>query len=281
MPRLISQWLIDQYSAGPSTTRTSQVQRVHQAIRSALGTAQFDTFLQGSYRNNTAIADINDVDIVALFKRSGTLTASEWENLFSHIAGRVRAAGLGGTASLGDKCVKFSGTLKADVVPAMYGTFSGADPVLIWSRRQRQSRQNFPRTHYDNGVLRNALTPSYKPTVRLMKRWARQFGRAATTMPSFYLECAVHGVSTTKFDSYLPLSFLQVGREICSWNPRTKILKSVAGDKDVLVTHEWHPQNFNEFKALLEKDLTFVVSAINAATASEANRWWKLAFGEH
>jgi hypothetical protein len=64
----ISQSLIDKYSAGPSAARISTVKRLHENIRDALdiwGEQKFDTFLQGSYRNNTAIADINDVDIVA------------------------------------------------------------------------------------------------------------------------------------------------------------------------------------------------------------------------
>ena len=64
----ISKRLIDHYAAGPSPTRTSQVKRLHENIRAALeiwGNKNFDTFLQGSYRNGTAIADINDVDIVA------------------------------------------------------------------------------------------------------------------------------------------------------------------------------------------------------------------------
>jgi tRNA nucleotidyltransferase (CCA-adding enzyme) len=66
----ITQSAIDRYSAGPSVTRTSQVKALHENIRSALetwGDRKYDTFLQGSYRNGTAIKDINDVDIVALY----------------------------------------------------------------------------------------------------------------------------------------------------------------------------------------------------------------------
>jgi tRNA nucleotidyltransferase (CCA-adding enzyme) len=70
MASLISQYLIDQYAAGSSSTRITAVKSLHENVRKALAEAadsQFDTFLQGSYRNNTAIADINDVDIVALY----------------------------------------------------------------------------------------------------------------------------------------------------------------------------------------------------------------------
>jgi hypothetical protein len=69
MPR-ISQFLIDRYSSGPSTERVRQVKRMQESIRKVLDESDFsyETFLQGSYRNDTAIADINDADIVALRK---------------------------------------------------------------------------------------------------------------------------------------------------------------------------------------------------------------------
>src|SRR6266511_4423248 len=207
----ISQSLIDRYSAGPSTSKTTQVANLQTTIREVLGD-DYDTFLQGSYRNGTAIADINDVDIV--------------------------------------------------------------------SRRQKRQRPNYPRTHYDNGVKKHSATSeAFKPTVRLFKRWARQYSSLAETAPSFYIECAVHAVSNGKFSTYLPLSFAEVGREICGWS-RSKVVYSVAGDKDVLVKDEWHPDKFEAFQTTLVPDLRYVVRAMNASTMEEANRLWKLAFGE-
>ena len=44
----------------------------------------WDSFLQGSYRNATATAQINDVDIVALrHLRSGKQTVGTWEEFFA------------------------------------------------------------------------------------------------------------------------------------------------------------------------------------------------------
>ncbi|MEO3828239.1 nucleotidyltransferase domain-containing protein [Actinomadura sp. B10D3] len=66
----ISQSLIDKYSAGPPDWKVTQAKNLHENIRKALDNSdgsKFDTFLQGSYRNNTAIKEINDVDIVALY----------------------------------------------------------------------------------------------------------------------------------------------------------------------------------------------------------------------
>lgn len=282
---LISQSLIDRYSAGPSSSRVAAVASLQQTIRSVLGDDDYDTFLQGSYRNGTAIADINDVDIVARRKAThAPLTPTQWEMLFESIAAKLRTSSrIAGTVTKGDKCVKLTGSsggLDADIVPAAAIRDFGSDPIAIYSRSQRQERPNYPRTHYDHGVdkQRNTLD-AFKPTVRLFKRWAQQYAGFDRVAPSFYIECAVHAVATGEFKPYLPLGFASVGLEICSWT-RSKYIASVAGDKDILVPHEWHPDNFERFQAKLLPDLRRVVDAMNATTRAEADRLWKLAFGE-
>jgi hypothetical protein len=74
----ISQSLIDRYSAGPSASKVTQVANLDNYPGRARD--NYDTFLQGSYRNGTAIADINDVDIVARRRRTNApLSAATWE----------------------------------------------------------------------------------------------------------------------------------------------------------------------------------------------------------
>jgi hypothetical protein len=282
MPSNISQWLIDRYSAGPSESKVSQVANLQTTIRDVLGD-DYDTFLQGSYRNGTAIADINDVDIVARRRMTNApLSPAQWENLFNTIASKLGSSyRVSGTVSIGDKCVKLNGmALNADIVPAVaIGDFE-KDPIAIWSRRKEKDRPNYPRTHYNNGVSQHKATyQAFKPTVRLFKRWARQYSGFDKIAPSFYIECAVHAVSTSKFSAYLPLSFAEVALEICRWTRHT-VIKSVAGDKDILVGDEWHPDKFEAFQTTLKPDLQRVVKAMQASTTQEANRLWKLAFGE-
>lgn len=279
----ISTYLIDRYAAGPSATKVKQVANLQNAIRAALGEDTFDTFLQGSYRNDTAVADINDVDIVA--RRKGThspLTADEWERLFTGIARTLRASSrVSGTISLGDKCVKLKGaSLNADIVLAVAVEDFASDPIAIRSRGERRERKNYPRTHYKNGVAKHKATAdAYKPTVRLFKRWARQYSAAKDFAPSFYIESAVHAVDSARFRTYLPLSFASVGVEICGWS-RHKYIPTVAGDKDILVASEWHPDKFEVLQSKLNRDLDYVIRAIEATSVAEANRLWKLAFGE-
>jgi hypothetical protein len=102
--------------------------------------------------------------------------------------------------------------------------------------------------------------------VRLFKRWARQYPDLAA--PSFYIECAVHSVADSKFDNYLPLLFAAVALQLVSYS-RHKLIYSVAGDKDILVTSEWHPDDFEAFQKKLLTDANLVVNAMKATTSPD------------
>jgi hypothetical protein len=280
----ISQSLIDRYAAGPSAARRKAVKQLHENLRIALevwGDKEFETFLQGSYRNDTAIADINDVDIVALHMPSRSpSTHAEWQSLFDRVARIIRSTKLvTGSVRLGDKCVKYEGALKADVVPAIRGAvLSSIDPVTIYSRSGRSERPNHPRDHYANGVRKQKATnDAYKPTVRLFKRWVRQY--PTLNAPSFYVECAVHSVPSSEFNAYLPLSLASVALKLCGYS-KYEYVPSVAGDKDILVDSEWRPSDFEKFQAKLLSDAKLVLDAMKANSASEADRLWRLAFGD-
>jgi hypothetical protein len=281
----ISDSLIARYSAGPSVSRTKQVAALQTAIRDALDSGadnKFDTFLQGSYRNNTAIADINDVDILALYDPwQAPATASAWQSLFDFVTEILRRdKNVQGTVTQGDKCVKLAGPINADIVPSISRTpYSSTDPVIIYSRSKNLEIENYPRVHYQNGVSKQAATKdTYKATVRLFKRWVRQF--SDSTAPSFYVECAVHSVVSSKFNSYLPLSFAMVGAELLTYS-RSTVIKSVADDKDVLVPSEWSPSDFESFQRRLRPDIDRTLRAMQATSASEANALWRIVFGDH
>jgi hypothetical protein len=149
---------------------------------------------------------------------------------------------------------------------------------MVYSRRDRHERPNFPRTHYRNGVKKQASTgDAFKATVRMFKRWVNQYD--SLVAPSFYVESAVHSVANAKFDGYLPLSFASVGTELLEYS-RSTVIPSVAGDKDILLSTEWSPSDFSHFQRLLGSDVRRVLDALHAPTATLADAKWKLAFGE-
>lgn len=280
----ISQSLIDKYSAGPPDWKVTQTKNLHENIRKALENSdgsKFDTFLQGSYRNNTAIKEINDVDIVALYDPwSSPESDGRWNWLFEHIVTVIsRSSLVSGRVELGDKCVKVLGPLNADIVPAISRSpYSSTDPIKVYSRRDRAERDNYPRTHRQNGVTKQSRTDdTYKATVRMFKTWARQY--ETMTAPSFYIECAVHSVKDSEFNTYLPLSFASVAMQLIGYTENT-VIQSVAGDKDILTRQEWRYSDFADFQSRLQDDVPRVLGAIRAETQAQADAKWRGAFGD-
>lgn len=283
----ISQSLIDRYAAGPSKARIDLAKSLRSDLSRALG-ANYRVFLQGSYRNNTGLADLNDVDIVALATtvhstRGGPPATNpvSWDEIFARVERRLndhyRFLAL---LERGDKCIKVDTELALDVVPAIYRADPDFDPIEIYSFRERSARDNFPRDHWDNGVEKNKATDgAYKPTVRLFKRWARSAFGDASTAPSFYIECAVHEIGNEKFSSYLPLSFARVAVEIAEWDT-SKSISSVAGDKDILGPSEWEPARFEEFGDAVLSAGRLALDAMEASSEAEANRLWKQVFDD-
>ena len=84
----VSAGLISQVSVGVSQSVIDEISAFQNNIRSLL--QGYETFLQGSYANDTAISDINDVDIVALERPLlGFLSISTSGNLFYDIKAKL------------------------------------------------------------------------------------------------------------------------------------------------------------------------------------------------
>lgn len=286
---LIPEAAMVRYTAAPSTTKIDQAVSLQNTIRSVLG-SDYETFLQGSYRNTTGVADINDVDIVALHKDvySGIFSGRIWEpkvswdSVFSGIQSRLEASPhYKGRTTVGDKCITVNTNFKADVVPAVMISDVESDPIAICSRRTYTERKNYPRVHYQNNVTKQSATASaYKPTVRMFKRWTRNWFHGTKIAPSFYVECLIYNVPNYHFSLDPAVSYVAVADYIVKNFDRYSVIKSVAGDKDILTSEEWAPDSFERFQLQLSASNISVARAINAATIADATMHWKAAFRE-
>lgn len=265
--------------------------KFQESVRDALG-AEYETFLQGSYKNDTSIKDINDVDIVALRKGtvSGVFSAEHFENpvswgqIFKDATARLEAVEkFKGKTSIGDKCIKVNGTWNADVVPAVRIAKYTEDPIAIYSFGTRSEKKNYPRLHYENGVAKQkATSETYKAVVRMFKKWVTNQWPNGGVAPSFYVECLIYRVPDDRFSSDLALAFFRVGYWIESNVKPTAlpVVLSVAGDKDILVQSEWNSSDYAQFHAKHCASTTLVARALKATTQTEATRLWRAAFNE-
>jgi hypothetical protein len=287
---------VARYIASPSDTTSdttvAAVKSLHETIRSVLG-ANYETFLQGSYRNDTGVADLNDVDIVAVRKstvstvftpNTSVTNSVTWGQIFDEAQAKLESSPhYRGKTEIGDKCITVHTGFKADVVPAVrIGDDYQTDPIAIYSFREAVERQNYPRIHAAKNTDKHQRTDSaYKPAVRMFKRWARNWFSGTDTAPSFYVECLIHHVPDDQFHSAdMAATFFLVGYWIQENVSTTSLVPSVAGDKDILVEAEWPSASFISFENQLSLSVGNVARALQAQTPEEATTYWRRAFNE-
>lgn len=282
MTHYISSAAVEKYAKPPSPSVVSQVKVLHETIRDVFPGDQYLTILQGSYKNDTAVKDINDVDIVVICKKiiSGTFgnpakkssTVVSWDSIFQNIKEFLTKAGYG--VVLGDKCLKVKGSFDVDVVPAVYTENPDNDPVAIFSFRERLERKNYPRIHAQNGEDKNQGTNGqFKPMVRMFKVWSQNHFTDPKIAPSYYIESLIYNMPNELFVSDKALAFTILTRKIL----QTTNLKTVAGDRWI-TGEEW--PTFGQLCSELAKTEVHLDNALKAPSEWLATQHWKNAFNE-
>lgn len=203
----------------------------HEAVRKALSASSdlsgrdYEIYLQGSYRNSTNIRGDSDVDIVAqindvFYSNKKSLPGTQLEShrksygaatyrleqFREHVIEALRSHFGSNSITEGNKAIKVAGSsnrLPADVVTcAQYRHYHHFHSV--WDYRMvegitfftKHGRQiiNYPKPHYDNGVLKNrACISHYKAGVRMFKNARNEaVSRGLLSLedvPSYFLEC--------------------------------------------------------------------------------------------
>jgi hypothetical protein len=289
MAHLIPEQAAKRYEAAPPQSTVDAVKRLHTTIRDLLGSS-YETFLQGSYKNDTATGGL-DVDIVAIRKNTTSSVFTgisptnpiSWDTIFGEVRSQLESSGYyRGKTTTNDKCITIATQFTADVVPAVKIANLDSDPIAIYSRREGKERKNFPRLHYANAVEKHARTGQlFKPTVRMFKAWARNhFPSDSRIAPSFYLESVVFNFDDTAFLRDPVERFAHIASVIAGLSYASQKIMTVAGDKDVLIESEWPKAQFERFQSELRSSVAEAQAAIRAFTSSEAVRHWRLAFNE-
>lgn len=275
----ISSGLINQVSGGVSQSAVEAISAFQNNIRSLLQLS-YDTFLQGSYANDTEIKDFNDVDIVALQKPlQGLLSSfSQSTNLFYDVKAKLETnQNYRGRITVGRKCLTLDlGTRTADIVPArrMLGGQPNAygEPILIG-----QNIPNYPKTHISIGQAKNQRTNNnYKRVVRMVKNCINNWNIKAIA-PSFYVECMVHSYNDGWFGNDLPATLNNILTHMVGNNFNANFV-TVAGDKRVISVTEWTPQNFIAFRQHVAAKLPYLSSAVMATSEANANSYFRSFF---
>jgi hypothetical protein len=291
MTRALDNAFVLTYAQKPDDAVVARANALHQRVRLILRDQDFLTFLQGSYSNDTALANMNDVDIVAVRRglRGGpnpALGRDMWKLLFSDIEDRLQQEPhFRGRWKREDKCIRLASDVKIDIVPAIaLGNDPAGDPIAIYSFQAGREKKNWPHGHHARGRKKSDDTHGhYKQVVRLYKRWRTSHFSSPKVAPSYYLECLLYSLPNNLFVGDLATNFVAVAQQIGRLFPNpqawsTRSLPRIEGGGNLLSPDEWEADAFEQFRVKLAQSLPHAARALTEPDNDRARKAWKAAF---
>ncbi|WP_282111697.1 nucleotidyltransferase domain-containing protein [Maribacter stanieri] len=220
----------------------------YESIKNCIGKANwnddvyYDIYLQGSYKNSTNIYGNSDVDIVvqfnsiysysteklnetekSYFKRDFEKAKYTLQSFKKAVIKRLKLCYGDDSVVVNDKSILVKGNgssrLDADVVVcnpyrkytsySVNGNKNYIEGIVFETETTNQRVINFPKVHYDNGVIKNSQIKTlgnFKKIVRIFKNLKAtmvshgQIGKKVA--PSYFVECLVYNARNNHFKKY-------------------------------------------------------------------------------
>lgn len=275
------------YARPPAQTTLDRAISLHRNVRDVLGETDYLTLLQGSYKNDTALADMNDVDIVAIVRNppvTSFWSEVDWARIFSTIESKLAGdSRYQGKWKRHDKCITLDTGVNIDIVPAVPGRDADVDPIEIYSWGRGRSRKNWPRIHYENAAKKSAATSgTFKQAVRLFKNWARCHFGDQKVAPSYYFECLIYSLPDKLFTGELADVFVALSEDILvrygGGFSATYTLSRVGGEGDLFTSAEWDIDRFRRLRSQLTDSLVHAKVAVRELDLTRSRAAWRMAF---
>lgn len=220
----------------------------------------YEVYLQGSYKNYTNIRGDSDVDIIVQLNSTfyHNLSALQmmllnlrtvsygWNEFRSDVLRRIMHHFGSNMVTEGNKSIKVnrdSGRLAADiVVSAKYIRYDNltqsAEGLTFWTLNEGRQIINYPKMHYNNGVLKNNIfntNGNFKPTVRVFKN-ARTYlfdqnEILSTLAPSYFLECLIYNIPNSMFAGNFQSRYFG----IIDWFSKADLINFVCQNRQMLL----------------------------------------------
>ena len=265
-----------------------------------MGTLAPRCFLQGSYRQQTAIYTINDVDIVALCQVRPSLGLWLWEaqrwrrdEIFDTLAaplqadprykGKIRYGS-------GNMCIKVDVGIRVELLPVVYHSpLAGfeadyeREPFLLFRPERNRWEAGYARSHRRRLSDKNHLSRTagnFIPSVKVFKHLRTLHDIDAV---SFHLECLLYGLPDRLFRgspaTYIPALLRTLASSSAEdWYART--LSPPCGERRLFSRDEWdwpHWQTFHNHIVYFNRLAQAAQCAPSRLLAIQA---WQLLLGE-
>jgi hypothetical protein len=287
----------------PSPTFEQAAAREHTAItdliesrRGPAGALEPTCFLQGSYRQDTAIYAINDVDIVALcqlwFPPSAGSGPPYWTRarIFDTIAASIRTSPRYADKvryGPGSMVIHIDLPIKLEVLPVVFKAGNRnpqVEPFVLFRPERGQWEEGYAREHQRLLTLKNSALlagGNFNPMIKVLKHLRSHWGNDAV---SFHLECLLYSLSPLIFIGG-PANYITNVLTAIALTPADtwyrQPMMTPCGDRDIFTPQEWTYESWLAFYAAVHKWLTAAAYATGAQNRTDATKAWRLLLGDN
>jgi hypothetical protein len=249
-------------------------------------------FLQGSYKQQTAIYSISDIDIVSLCRLwspgTGVGRGYSRDQIFDIVAAPLRNDGRYsskvryGPTSM---CIKVDLGIKVEILPVVFkagNNDSTKEPFRLYRPASSAWEDGYARYHQSYLSRKNGegrADGNFIPAVKVFKH-LRSLNRLEAV--SFHIECLLHLLPDSLFlgcpADYIPALLNNIAAEdAATWY--RKAVRTPCGDRDIFTSNEWGADSWCNFHAWVRYWAQNATAARDAREQNSAIRLWKAVLG--
>jgi hypothetical protein len=249
-------------------------------------------FLQGSYRQQTAIYTINDVDIVALcklwFPGSGVGRSFSRDEIFELIARPLRQSPrYAGKVRYGAQsmCIKVDLKILVEILPVVYKAGNddpAAEPFKLFRPETGKWEDGFARYHQQYLSMKNSgprTGGNFIPAIKVFKHLRSHHGLDAV---SFHIECLLYALPDDLFfggpADYIPSVLNRIASVSAdrwyNWRCMTP-----SGDRDIFTVGEWCRDSWIAFHRVVSALAPVAEQARASPSRGAAIAYWQRILG--
>lgn len=287
----------------PSPSFVQKAAREHENIRALIenpnGYASIlspKCFLQGSYKQDTAIDTINDIDIVVLCELwqpgSGGFGTKTWsrDEIFNTIAaplfadGRYRDKVRYHESSM---CIKVDLGIKVEILPVVYkqgNTDATQEPFRLYRPEKQIWEDGYARYHQQLLTWKNSMQKTggnFKPAIKVFKHLRSQYNVDAV---SFHIECLLFALPDYVFLGNPVECITKILNYIAKYSAdewyKTDV-KTPCGERNIFTESEWNLGSWYVFHKLVQHWAKYANIAYTAKDVGVAIEAWQILLGEN
>lgn len=253
-------------------------------------------FLQGSYKQQTAIHDIHDVDVVALCQlwqpvSNGSGTGRVWyrDDIFAAIAASLlQSPRYTGRLEYGPQsmCIKVEADMKVEVLPVVFSAGNddaSKEPFKLYRPEKQAWEDGYARYHQYWLTAKNGTDQAngnFIPAIKVFKHIRTRFGLKAV---SFHIECLLFRLADHLYRGEAPdyiTSLLTTIASTAASDWYRKAVRTPCGDRDIFTSAEWGPESWVAFHQQMAQLATIAGVAITTQDREQAISYWQTILGK-